>query len=112
MLCRLLYLIAPKPELFAALSLDPKSDHAVCKPTAVLTPRLDYETHFEGWKRAWISKAKRDFIREFLELWSGGDFQAFTGRLRDAGEDERYFDYWWAIREIDLIEIDPTWRPS
>jgi hypothetical protein len=112
MMCRLLYLVTPKPELFGVLNTDSKSNHAACKPTAVITPKLHYETHFEGWKRAWMSKAKRDFIREFVGLWSDGDLQTFTGRLRLVEDQEHSFDQWWTIRELDVIEIDPEWRPA
>ena len=106
-LCRLAYLVTPKPELLQALRFDTTSGHEICRPATVITPVRDYETAFEGWKRAWMTKAKQDFITEFAATWSE-DFPGFTAQLGQA----RCFDRWWSISQIDVTEIDAAWTPS
>jgi hypothetical protein len=106
-LCRLAYLVTPKRELIEALGLDAESGHEICRPSTVITPVRDYEDAFEGWKRAWMTKAKQDFISEFVAAWSG-DFPAFTAQL---GQPE-CFDHWWSISDITVTEIDSAWTPS
>jgi hypothetical protein len=108
--CRLAYLISPRPELFGALALPSSSQHDVCKPVAVITPILDYEEWFEGWKRSWLSKAKEDFVAEFLSMYAD-QFPAFKHELCSAPPVES-FDRWWTISLIDVIDINPSWRPS
>jgi hypothetical protein len=107
--CRLAYLVTPRPELLQTLNVEAKSGHDICRSTTVITPIRDYEEAFEGRKGAWVSKAKRDFITEFVDLWSG-EFGAFAAQLRAAADPE-CFDKWWTISEVDIIEIDPAWRP-
>jgi len=106
-ICRLAYLVTPKPELLQALSLDATSGHEICRPATVITPVRDYEDAFEGRKRAWMTKAKQDFITEFTATWSG-DFPGFTAQLGQA----ECFDRWWSISQIDVTEIDAAWTPS
>jgi hypothetical protein len=106
-LCRLAYLVTPKPELLGALGLEAKGDHEICRPVTVITPIRKHEDAFEGWKRAWMTKAKRDFITEFADVWSE-EFPEFTAQL---GEPE-CFDRWLSISEVDVIEIDSAWKPS
>jgi len=79
----------------------------ICRPVTVITPIRDYEDAFEGRKRAWIAKAKGDFVAEFANLWSA-DFPQLTAQLTDA----ECFDRWWSVSEIDILEIDPRWNPS
>jgi len=105
--CRLVFLVSPKPELLQSLGLDAKGGHEICRPATVITPVRDYEDAFEGWKRAWMTKAKQDFVTEFVATWSD-EFSGFTAQL---GQAER-FDRWWSISEIDVIEIDSAWKPS
>ena len=81
--------------------------HEICRPVTVITPIRDYENAFEGWKRAWLAKAKGDFVAEFTNLWSE-DFSQFTARHVDSG----CFDQWWSISEVDIMEIDSKWEPS
>ena len=109
-MCRLAYLVTPKQELLQTLSIESKSCHDICRSTTVITPIHDYEDSFKGWKRAWVSKAKHDFIAEFIAVWSE-DFPAFAAQLSDASDPER-FDKWWIISEVHVIEIDATWKPS
>jgi hypothetical protein len=106
-LCRLAYLVTPKPEFIQALGLEAKSGHAICRPATVITPVRDYEDAFEGSKRAWMTKAKQDFITEFVATWSD-DFPGFTAQLRQPES----FDRWWSISEIDVTEIGSAWKPS
>src|SRR5712671_3414915 len=80
-LCRLAYLVAPRPELFQALGLDVGAGHEIGRAVTVITPVRDYEDAFEGWKRAWMTKAKQDFIAEFVSTWSD-DFPRFTAQLQ------------------------------
>jgi hypothetical protein len=98
----LAFLVTPKPELLQALSLEAKGGHRICRPTAVITPVRDYEGAFEGWKRAWLTKAKQDFTADFVVTRSD-DFPGFTAQL---GQPE-CFDRWWSISEIDAV-----WIPS
>jgi hypothetical protein len=106
-LCRLAFLVSPKPELLQSLGLDAKGGHEICRPATVITPVRDYQEAFEGWKRAWMTKAKQDFVTEFVATWSDA-FSVFTAEL---GQPE-CFDRWWSISEIDVIEIDSAWKPS
>ena len=106
-LCRLAYLVTPKPELMRALSLDASSGHEICRPASVITPVRDYEDAFEGWKRAWMAKAKQDFLAEFARTWSD-EFPDFTAQLQQPES----FDRWWSICEIAVTEIDSAWTPS
>lgn len=108
--CRLAYLVSPRSELFAALELESSSGHDVCKPVAVVTPVLDYEEWFEGWKRQWACKAKADFIADFLRVYAD-EFPRFADELRKQSANEA-FDGRWTIALIDVIDIDPAWRPS
>jgi hypothetical protein len=105
--CRLAYLVTPKPELLKALGLEAKGGHEVCRPTIIITPLRDYEDAFEGWKRAWMTKAKRDFVSEFTDVCSE-DIPEFTAQLSDP----ECFDRWWSISEVDVLEIDSAWTPS
>lgn len=104
--CRLAFLINPKPELLRALGLA-GGEHEICRPMTVITPIRNYEDDFEGRKPAWMTKAKHDFIAEFMFTWSD-DFPAFMEQLRQAES----FDRWWSISEIDVAEIDSAWKPS
>lgn len=104
---RLAYLVTPKSELSQALGMDGKSGHEVCGPVTVITPVRDYEDAFEGWKRAWMAKAKQDFIVEFASTWAA-EFPDFTAQL----EPTESFDRWWSMSEIAVIEIDSAWKPS
>ena len=106
-LCRLAYLVTPKPELLQALDLEAKGGHEICRPATVITPIRDYEDAFEGWKRAWMTKAKQDFISEFVATWSD-DFPGFTAQL---GQPD-CFDHWWSISEVAVTEIDSARTPS
>jgi hypothetical protein len=108
--CRLGFLISPNAALIGSLQIDPAGDCGICEPVTVITPQLDYEEAFEGWKRAWKSKAKQDFIAEIVDLYSD-DFPAFTDELRNRSVDEA-FDRWWTLSELSVLEIDPTWRPA
>ena len=105
-LSRLAYLVTPKPELLRALGID-ESGHEISRPISVITPAREYEDSFEGWKRAWMAKAKQDFVAEFVSTWSD-DYPDFTVQLHPAES----FDRWWSMSEIDLIEIDSGWIPS
>jgi hypothetical protein len=93
--------------LLRALGLDESGDHEVCRPASVITPLRDYEDAFEGWKRSWMTKAKQDFVAEFLSTWSD-EFPDFTAQLQPTES----FDRWWSISPIDVIEIDSAWKPS
>jgi hypothetical protein len=106
-LCRLAYLVTPKPELSRTLELDECTDHEICRPVSVITPVRDYEDAFEGWKRAWMAKAKQDFVSEFVSTWSD-EFPEFTALLQPTES----FDRWWSMSKIDVIEIDSAWKPS
>ena len=106
-LCRLAYLVTPKPELLRALGFDASSGHEICRPASVITPVRDYEDSFEGWKRAWMAKAKQDFVAEFVRMWSD-EFPDFTAHLQQLES----FDRWWSMSQIDVIEIDSAWTPS
>jgi hypothetical protein len=106
-LCRLAYLVTPKPELLQALGLEAKGGHEICRPATVITPVRDYGDAFEGWKRAWMTKAQQHFVTEFVATWSD-DYPGFAAQL---GEPE-CFDRWWSMSEIDVIEIDAAWTPS
>ena len=92
------------------LQIDPQSEHLLYEPVSVITPRLDYEKAFEGWKRAWKTKAKKDFIADFIDFWSE-EFSELIGQPRKDAESE-FFDKWWNISELDVIEIDDAWWPS
>lgn len=109
-ICRLGFVISPKPELLPFLQIDSTCEHGLCEATAVITPRLDYEDGFEGWKRAWKSKAKQDFIAETVSLYSE-EFPTFIDGLRKLPTDES-FDRWWTLSELHVLEINPSWRPS
>jgi len=115
-LSRRLYLVHPKDTLLATLRIT--ADHPAAAVTGIITPRIRYETHFEGWGRAWRSKAKSDFLVSFIELWSSplapaGVPSEFLATLQAPEDAERLFDTWWTLQErIDLLEIDPDWRPS
>ena len=106
-LCRLAYLVTPKPELLRALDLDDAGGHEICHPASVITPVRDYEDAFEGWKRQWMAKAKQDFVTEFVRTWAG-EFPDFTAHLQPTES----FDCWWSMSKIDVIEIDSAWKPS
>ena len=106
-ICRLAYLVVPRPELLQALGLEATTSEEVIRPVAVITAAHDYEETFEGWKRAWRTKAKQDFVSEFIATWSA-DFPAFTDQLQSP----ECFDQWWSTSEIDAFEIDPAWTPS
>jgi hypothetical protein len=115
-LSRRLYLVRPKDALLAKLGV--RTDHPAASVTGIITPRLRYETWFEGWGRAWRSKAKSDFLASFIKYWSNpfapaGVSSEFLAALQVPDDAERLFDLWWTLQErIDLIEIDPDWRPS
>jgi hypothetical protein len=109
-MCRLAYLVTPKPELLRTLKIEPGTSNEVCRPNVVITPIRDYEEAFEGWKRAWKSKAKHQFVTDFIELWPE-EFPQFTAQLRDAPAEE-CFDKWWNITEADIFEIDAAWNPK
>jgi hypothetical protein len=106
-LCRLAYLVTPKPELSRTLGIDESSAHEICRPMSVITPVRDYEEAFEGWKRAWMAKAKQDFVSQFARTWSE-EFPDFTAQIQQTES----FDRWWSMSEIDVIEIDSAWKPS
>ena len=106
-LCRLAYLVTPKPELLRTLGLEASGVHEIGRPAAVITPLRDYKDAFEGWKRAWIVKAKQDFVSEFAATWSE-DFPGFAAQLQQP----ECFDRWWSISEIAVTEIDPAWTPT
>ncbi|MHA3774502.1 hypothetical protein ACXR0O_23505 [Verrucomicrobiota bacterium sgz303538] len=106
-LCRLAYLVTPKPELMEALGVSEEDFREICSPVTVITPLRDYENTFEAWKRTWAAKAKEDFVAEFVHLWSDA-FPEFTSQLQP----RESFDQWWSLSEIDVIEIDPAWKPS
>lgn len=105
-LCRLAYLVTPKPDLIRELSLD-GSGHEICRPAAVISSVRDYEDAFEGWKLEWMAKAKQDFVSQFVRTWSG-EFPDFTIQVQQTES----FDRWWSMSEIDVIEIDSSWTPS
>jgi hypothetical protein len=105
-LCRLAYLVTPKQALRQTLALEESSRHEVCQPTTVITPILDYEEAFEGWKRSWLTKAKQDFVSNFARTWSD-EFSDFVTQLRPTDS----FDHWWSMSEISVIEIDSKWKP-
>ena len=115
-LSRRLYLVRPRDELLTKLGIT--ADHPAMAVTGIITPRLRYETWFEGWGRAWRSKAKGDFLTSFIKLWSSpfapaGVSSDFLATLQTSDESERLFDMWWTLQErIDLLEIDSDWRPS
>jgi len=94
-LSRRLYLVHPKDALLTRLRVT--ADHPAAAITGIITPRLRYETHFEGWGRAWKSKAKSDFLASFIELWSNplaptGVSSEFLATLRASEDAERLFD--------------------
>jgi hypothetical protein len=97
--------VTPRPELAQVLGIEP--GHEICRPATVITPIRDYEDAFEGCKRAWMTKAKEDFIGEFLTTWSA-DFPGFAEQLRQTEN----FDRWWSMSEVDVIEIESGWKPS
>lgn len=107
MLSRLAYLVTPRPELLLALNQEDEDGHEICQPVTVITPARDYEEAFEGWKKAWKSKAKQDFVASFVGLWAE-NFPAFTSQLQQP----ECFDHWWTLLEIDVMEIDSAWAPS
>lgn len=109
MKCRLAYLITPKPELLEKLGID-RDDDPIGN-VAVITSPKDYEQAFEGWKGAWLLKAKEDYVADFLHVWSD-NFQEFASDLRSLPVSE-IFDRWWMISMMaDVIEIDGAWKPS
>ena len=108
-MCRLAFMITPKAELLKNLNVEPKSSHWISRGTVVITPIRDFEESFEGWKQSWISKAKSDFVANFVKVWSE-DFTTFTAQLRGTPVSE-HFDRWWSITETELIELDAKWNP-
>jgi hypothetical protein len=116
---RRLFIIRPRPEYFATTGLPP--DHPSSEVVAILTPRLPFETWYEGWQLSWRTKAKQDFIADFAELWATAfPFETvqevpteFLAQLTTDSPAESVFDRWWFIEEHrDLREMDETWRPS
>jgi|GEM_PF-3764123 len=113
---RRLFLISPRPAFFERLSIS--EDHPAGEITAILTPRLPYETWFERWRFAWRAKAKHNFPDYFCELWSPpvppeSIALDFVQSLQTTESVDERFDRWWTIREqIDFVEIDETWRPE
>ena len=105
--CRLAYLVNPKPDLSRAIGVETVSGHEAVRPVVVITPLRDYESAFEGWKCMWIAKAKQEFVSEFVANWSD-DFPEFFAQLQQP----MCFDRWWSISQIDVVEIDPAWKPS
>ena len=109
-ICRLGFLISPKAELLSFLKLPATGDHLLCESITVITPALDYEEAFEGWKLAWKAKAKQDFVADIVRRCSA-EFPRFTNQLINGPIDE-LFDKWWTLSELSVMEIDPSWRPS
>jgi hypothetical protein len=111
MIHRLIFLVAPKQELFRALEIESPEKHEFCRPFAVTTAEFHYEKNFETWKGMWKSKAKEVFIDTTIKVWAGSEINAFIEVLRGNGDYETCFDRFWTIQEIDHQEIDPSWRP-
>lgn len=116
-LTRRLFLISPRQSFFERLKIS--QDHPASEVVGIITPRLPYETWFEGWRRAWRTKAKQDFLEDFRDLWSSPDgleasiSPEFVKELYNEEPADQLFDRWWTIREdFDLLEIDEAWRPS
>lgn len=76
----------------------------------MISPALDYETWFEGWKWSWVAKAKRDYIAMVLRHCAD-QFPEFATELR-ADSSLESFDTWWTISRVSVMEIDGAWRPS
>jgi len=113
---RRLFLISPQPSFFKRLEI--AQDHPAAEVVAITSPRLRYETWFEGRRQAWRTKAKRDFLEYFRDLWSSPYAPASVAPdfLQELSIDvpvDSLFDQWWTIRDhFDLLEMDETWRPS
>jgi hypothetical protein len=107
---RLGFLINSRPELLSRLGVRPGSYHILCESYTVITPKLEYEIWFEGWKRSWVAKVKADFVAMVLHHCSE-EFPDLAAELRDDGNRE-LFDKWWTISRLSVMEIDGEWRPS
>lgn len=115
-LTRRLFLVSPKEVLLAELGVS--ASHEVAAMVGIVSPKLAYETWFEGWSLAWRVKAKEEFLHWFLEVWDSEGAPAslppdFLRGLRSARLNVSTFDQWWTIQPAsELIEIDDSWRPS
>jgi hypothetical protein len=115
MVMRLVFLITPRAEFLRRLEIESDPDDPTCETVAVVTPELHYEQHFEGAKKAWITKAKRDFIADFTRVWRTVDnpYGEIARELDRAGDSLIEFDKFWRLQQgDDVLEIDPDWRPS
>jgi hypothetical protein len=115
MIMRLVFLISPTDELIQRLEIESSPSDWTCETTAVVTPELHYEHHFEGWKKAWREKSKLDFIYDFSATWRDSDnaIGAVAKELDSADDPLKEFDRFWRIQQgEDVIEIASDWRPS
>ena len=109
---RLSFLITPAPELQDRLQPDfAEGDFT----TVVVTPDLDYEGHFEGWKKAWRAKAIEQFTEDWISNWLDSESElGEVARSMNGSQDLSVeFDRWWTIDlKDDVLEIAPEWRPG
>ena len=115
MIMRLVFFVSPTEELEQRLGIESSPGDPTCETTAVITPELHYEQHFEGWQKAWKEKAKLDFIADFSATWRNSDNAiGAVARELDAADDPlKVFDQFWRLQQgEDVIEIPSDWRPS
>ena len=110
MIDRRVYLVEPTNQLVALLSFD--SNHPLRNDVAILCPELDFELHYEGWRKAWESKAKSTFVEKVISDWGDSPSVSFIVTDLQSRSYAEAFNFWWTIREIDHSSIDAFWHPS
>lgn len=110
------YLITPKEELRRILELEPRPDAPGCETMVVITPEVHFERDLEGWRKAWLAKAKLDFVTDFIEAWGNdedGAYREVADGIRSEADLMNGFDRFWEIQQCeDVLELPSDWRPS
>jgi hypothetical protein len=107
---RRVYLVEPTKQLVALLSFDPY--HPLREVAAIVAPELNFHLHYEGWRKAWESKAKATFVEGVVADWCDSPPVFLLVTDLQARSHAEAFDSWWTIREIHHLSIDESWRPS
>lgn len=110
---RRVYIVEPRITLMSHLSIVSRSDIAdyLKDPVVVMTKKVDFERHLEGWQRGTINAAKKTFmienlIGEFCPFADDPEMQTVLG----TGSYIDIFDKWFHIKDVDYFEIDIDWK--
>lgn len=115
MLDRRVFICRPRPKLhvLVANSNNPRWEELEEEPV-IITEKVDFEAHLEGWRPSIEREAKRLFMDSLVGEMAVFETAAALKETLGGGNAVEVFDKWYLLLDADYLELatDVWKRPS